>query len=112
MHRPALALHAPDWQRLAVAVVQPVAPSEIPHFPLWHVFVVHWFAAVHAAPTAAAQVFVAALQTPAAHTTSAPGSQTPVRTPSLGIAAPGASLARHARLACSQYCEAPQSLSA
>ena len=66
---------------------------------------------MHAAPTAAAHVFVAALQTPAAHTTSAPCTHTPVRTPSLGIGAPGASFARHVRFACSQYCEAPQSLS-
>ena len=109
MQRPVLALHAPDWQRFAVAAVQPVAPSARPHLPFWQAFVVHWSAAVHAAPTAAAHVFVAALQTPAAHTAAAPGTHWPVRTPSLGIGAPGASFARHVRLGCSQYCEAPQS---
>ncbi len=84
----------------------------MPHFPPSQAFVLHWLAAVHVDPTAAAHVFVVALHMPAAQTTSAPAAHTPLLTPSVGMAAPGASFVLHASVDRSQYDEAEQSPSA
>ncbi len=103
-------LHAPDWQREAVAGVQPAPPSAMPQRPFWHALTWHSLAEAHARPTMPAHVFVVGLQTPLAHTTVAAALvQSPLRRPSFGIATPSARSARHVSELRSQYWLPPQS---
>lgn len=77
-----------------------------------HALTTHWVAAVHASPVASAQVFVVGLHAPLAHTAcAAEAVQTPVRTPSVGIASPATSFGLHAWAARSQRSPEAQSLS-
>lgn len=85
------ALHAPDWQRYAVEVVQPVSPFEKPQVPCEQVLNSHSAPLPQPWPTAEAQVLVIALQSPVEHVgATVVEAQTPVCSPSMEIAAPGA----------------------
>ena len=78
-----------------MAAVQPAWPSVKPHLLFVpHTLFVHWFAAVHATPMGAAQVFVFVLHEPLAHTFAAVA-QVPSWRVSLETATPGARSAVH-----------------
>src|SRR5665213_2344816 len=84
----------PDWQTPeALTAVQGPAPLARPQKPLLpQTPPAHWVAEVQATPRPAPQVWLAPLQRPAAQTAAA-ASQAPSCKPSLGMAAPAASLA-------------------
>jgi hypothetical protein len=83
------ALHAPDWQRYAVAVVQPVSPVETPQVPCEQVLNSHSAPEPQAWPTAEAQVLVVTLHRPVAQVgATVVAAHTPVCSPSTGMGAP------------------------
>ncbi len=106
MHTPAV-LHVPDWQYDdAVPEVQPDWPFTAPHFPFEpHMFDTHWFDAVQAVALAAPQVFVVTLQAAVAQVALAfPPVQTPLCSPSFGMATPAPFFAVHVNVLRAQYC--------
>ncbi len=109
-----LALHTPDWQVAALALVQPVCPSARPHLPLApHTLLAHCDAPAQSLLTVTAQVLVVALHVPLAQVGARPVEpQWPSCRPSSGMAAPASSFTAQVELARSQYCAAPQSASA
>ena len=105
-------MHTFDWHRVGSAVVQPDSPSARPHFPFEpHTFVTHWFAFPQLVVTfGPAHVFVTALHLPDWHVASAFASlQTPVWSPSFGIATPFALSSTHVSAFRSQCFAAGQS---
>lgn len=84
-------LHALDWHTPVFAAVQPASPFTSPHLPsVPQALVTHWFAFAHAVVTfGPAQVFVVALHVVLSQVAVAfDVSQTPVWSPSFGIATP------------------------
>jgi hypothetical protein len=80
-----------DWHTPVFAAVQPASPFTRPHLPsVPQAFVTHWFAFVHAVVTfGPAQVFVVALHVVLSQVALAfDVLQTPVWSPSFGIATP------------------------